>query len=586
MNTTDTVTDKHIKRWNSLYLPSVQRQINDYTQSNQNSQNFDSVKKLNFGTAYALHQSVLDGRLKQVHYFLKLGLNVNSKDKFGRTSLMLACLCDFEEYGLQVAKLLLKFGADLNIRDTLGQNVLFIACTEKRDKFFDYLIENYSAAIDFKQKDNDGNCLINHVAIYGSNRMLKKIIEKMQEKKIELDQRNNSGYSALLLAIQSDNYLNAYTLIKDGQSSPSLQDNEKYYNALEWLLERIKTNKNLSLSNQSKSIRDSSASFYTQDLSHTSTSLMRGSNNSFIRGTNKSFMRGSNTNLKTNLNYKSWLTSNNQYFQSDKRCDHMMSPNYSIEHHKSRYVPLILKSHYLQNYNLTQNEYQRESYSSLNMTTRSSQFSKIDEKDKENEEKESEKENELLIDESTDLKELIQKLYETIYLKMSESFKTKQYSNANINKPSSPVVENDKSLVNKASKRTNSRAQSQNKKSTDQRVRVEEANKLQEDRAVSSKIFENRFEQNIFNMEALRKTPKLIALQPIYTNKQNTKEAVHSMLDLYVSNQNGQDFYSGSSSPFEKTDCKNNNNIIKEKSNLSEKSRMVSANSHVHFKGD
>jgi hypothetical protein len=131
----------------------------------------------------------------------------------------------------------------------------------------------------------------------------------MLEKKVELDQRNNAGYSALLLAIRHDNYLNAYSLIKDGQCSPSIKDNERYFNALEWLLEKVKTNKNSILKNsiieKNKMLRDSTSSFYTHEQS-----TFRSSNGS---GSLKSSRTNKNNNNR--LNYKSWLASNNQYFQ-------------------------------------------------------------------------------------------------------------------------------------------------------------------------------------------------------------------------------------------------------------------------------
>ena len=565
------------KKWELLHLPSVYKSsLNNSKQLNSSNEQYENIKKTNIGSSFALHQSVLDGRLKQVNYFLKLGLNVNSKDKFGRTSLILACLCDFEEYGLQVAKLLLKYGADLNARDSLGQTAMFIACTEKREKFFDNMIDNHYYGIDFKLKDNDGNCLLNHAAIHGTHRMLRKIIERMQEKKIELDQRNNTGFSALLLAIQYDNYLSAYSLVKDGQSSPSLKDNVKYYNALEWLLERIEANKCFIKPNQAKSFRDSSASFYTQDSP------------SFLKSSNKKTKT-----IKNNLNYKSWLHGNNQYFQGERKCEHINNPNYSVDHHKSRYVPHILKSHYLQHY-VSQSEFQPDS-SSLNL--RNSQTSKLDEKEVSSETSESEQ----IIDENTDTKDLIQKLYETIYLKMSDSYKTKQFYNSNTNKPSSPTVDSEKKET-KPSKRASSRTQSQNKKNIEGPTKLDEVNKQREDTAlvsnspplVSNKFQDFHFEANIFNTESLRKTPKLLALQPIYSTRQSTtKEAVHSMLDLYVSSYNQSneihDNYFGRISPSVESRYRANFNINKEKSNMSEKFRkrsMVSANSHVHFKGE
>ena len=168
-----------------------------------------------------------------------------------------------------------------------------------------------------------------------------------------------------------------------------------------------------------------------------------------------------------------------------------------------------------------------------------------------------------------------------------------------MNKPQSPLEHEKKE--NKPSKRTNSRSQSQNKK-TNETSKLGEKQEAEQIMSTSTKSIENQFEQNIFNMEKHRKTPKLIAIRPAEIDEQSTKEAVHNMLSLYVSNQalggeSGknssltQDGW-GHVSPFEKTEnsaMKSKRNSLignKEKSNVSEKSRnrsMVSASSHVHF---
>lgn len=142
------------------HLPSLFNKANNSYDSGFHSSNENLDKNgISNKSVFALHQSILDGRLKQVSYFLKMGINVNSKDIYGRTSLMIACLCDFEDYGIQVAKLLLRYGADLNVKDSRGQSVIYIACTEKRENFFDFLMDNHSISIDLKQKDNDGKVL-------------------------------------------------------------------------------------------------------------------------------------------------------------------------------------------------------------------------------------------------------------------------------------------------------------------------------------------------------------------------------------------------------------------------------------------
>lgn len=185
--------------------------------------------------------------------------------------------------------------------------------------------------------------------------------------------------------------------------------------------------------------------------------------------------------------------------------------------------------------------------------------------------------------------------------------------NAGDYKPQSPTInENEKSSKeNKGTgkSRATSRALSQNKKLVNQasvtsQVKVDDANLKPEVEVISSvstkSIIENPMESNIFNTEKNRKTPKLRAIQSAYEDERNTKEAVHSMLSLYVSNQsfglNGtnssfaHDHGWGHVTPIghEKSDGMKSkaNSMYKEKSGLSEKSRkrsMVSANSHVHF---
>lgn len=150
-------------------------------------------------TSIALHQCILDGRFKQIKYLLKLGSKVNVKDIYGRTCLMLASLCDHEDYGIKLAKLLIKYGADLNTQDYMGRSAVCIACSEKRDKLTELFLEKHSTSIDFRQKDNDGNILLNFAAMHGTTKAVRLIVEKMNNMHISVDQRNNLGYTALLL---------------------------------------------------------------------------------------------------------------------------------------------------------------------------------------------------------------------------------------------------------------------------------------------------------------------------------------------------------------------------------------------------
>lgn len=336
-------------------LPQVNKLTNSNSKLNVNTK-FNgyelsaSTTNTTKNAAYALHQSILDGRIKQVYYFLKMGIKVNTKDKFGRSCLMIAALSDHEEYGLQVTKLLLKYGADLNMKDSLGRTVLYIACSEKREKLFDYIITNNYGGIDFRSRDNDGNILLNHVAAYGSLNMVRKVILKMKEKQIELDQRNNNGYTALLLAIQNDQFFNAYELLKEEQTSTSVQDTEKFYNALEWLIYRTTVNKELNLNDnqpQNKkitSVRNSISSSHSLINMLDSNLSINSSKYSYNMRKNPSINNISNNSMNSStmkFNYKTWYKAIHPYFPVEN-CEHSANTNYSTDHHKSRYIPLIL----------------------------------------------------------------------------------------------------------------------------------------------------------------------------------------------------------------------------------------------------
>ena len=464
-----------------------------------NDQLNSSKNRINSST-FALHQSILDGRIKQVNYFLKMGSKVNSKDKYGRTCLILAALSDHEDYGLQVAKLLIKYGADLNIRDSLGRTAVYTAITENREKLFDYFFDYHSTSIDFRIKDNDGNILLNHAAVYGNRRILQKIIEKMKERKLEFDQRNNAGYSALLLAIQNDKFLNAYTLVKDAQSSIALRDNQKYLNAIEWLINRIEVYKE-HFSNQESDVQDPAFINFKSDLSFD----LRKSKKVKIYKTNGN----NNTN---NGNYKTWYPSNNQYHNDDSKCEHSETPNYSFQQHKSRYTPLILTP---RNSNYSQQRFLSPSASiSLKDSIKEKSTEDLTE-----------------IDERTDLKELIQKLYEKIFSKMSESFKLQRQSSFSNEKQNQ---ENEKLLLK--SSKSKLRSGSIVNKQNDGKQNVQSLQSMQHKEMSNEEpkpIIPYRVGTNIFNLESMRQTPKLIALTPV--SRQSVKDALHKMLNLYDS---------------------------------------------------
>ncbi len=253
-----------------------------------------------------------------------------------------------------------------------------------------------------------------------------------------------------------------------------------------------------------------------------------------------------------------------------------------MDHHKSRYVPAVLQSRYMSD--MLKRD---QSVSSRINTVR------LEDEDIEQD---------LSVDENTGTKELVQKLYEIIYVKMADSYRAKQLYNIG-----NRECESVNAAEKKDSKTLNQRGRASRsfKNSSSQNNVKSEAKTEQEElaRSLSSKsIAEHHvhFERNILNMEKNRKTPKLMAIPPTYPVDQNTKEAVHSMLNLYVASQSfcyggeqslafggNESGWDRNVSPYETgSKSKVSSAVNKEKSTLSEKSRkksLVSNSSRVHF---
>lgn len=179
------------------------------------------------------------------------------------------------------------------------------------------------------------------------------------------------------------------------------------------------------------------------------------------------------------------------------------------------------------------------------------------------------------LDENIDLKDLIQKLYETIYLKMSESYnKSKQSQIIQNNNENEKVVKNSKNKTRSVS------VVKENKHLVHKTTPVQHS-KIEEEVKV------NKIDTNIFNLDSMRQTPKLIALLPVY--KQSTKEAVHSMLDMY--DWSRQDLFNSKSISMVNTPSleKSRSKSImhgKERSNLSNKTVGSANTNRVKFNID
>ena len=183
----------------------------------------------------ALHQAVLDERIHQVRLLVfKHGANVDCKDLYGRTPLMLACLLENEDHGYKLAKIFIKAGTYMNVKDTMGRTALSFACMKGRLEIIKLFLKDDLA--DINCPDNDGNTPLTHAALSGQPEIVKMLVDVVVQYGMQIDTRNSLGYTPLLLACKYGHFTSAYILLTDGQASPTLRDNEFFLNAQDWVL--------------------------------------------------------------------------------------------------------------------------------------------------------------------------------------------------------------------------------------------------------------------------------------------------------------------------------------------------------------
>ena len=184
----------------------------------------------------ALHQSIIDGRIHQMRLLVQsAGSNVNAKDMFGRTPLMLTCLLDNEDYGLKMFRILVKADASLNLTDNMKRTALHYACMKGRAELVQRLIDD--DRVDLSLADNDGNTALVHACLSGKPHIVDRLLDAMVRYGMNVDRRNTLGYTAFLIACKFGHYVSAHLVLTRGNAQPDLRDGERHLTALEWLQE-------------------------------------------------------------------------------------------------------------------------------------------------------------------------------------------------------------------------------------------------------------------------------------------------------------------------------------------------------------
>jgi ankyrin repeat protein len=176
----------------------------------------------------------------------RLSSSTNTKSYHSSSSIQSSCpvliqLCIYpnEDYAFQTMKILFssRYNYSPNVCDEFGCNVLMYTLRYQRYRLFYFLLNEISLDLNLRSKDRQGNTILHYAIIYGQNntQIMENLIEKFNKFGINIDERNNFGFTPLLLAIFCGRYDLVLTLLTKTDASPFVRDYIQLKNMIDYL---------------------------------------------------------------------------------------------------------------------------------------------------------------------------------------------------------------------------------------------------------------------------------------------------------------------------------------------------------------
>ncbi|CAF3196179.1 unnamed protein product [Rotaria sp. Silwood2] len=144
-----------------------------------------------------------------------------------------------ENYAYRTMRTLLssRYSNSPNVHDEFGCNVLMYTLRYQRYKLFQFLLNETTFDINLHAKDQQGNTILHYAILYGGNDtyIIDKLIEKYNKFSIEIDERNNYGFTPLLLAAFCGRYDFVLTLLTETDASPFVRDHIQFKNIFDYI---------------------------------------------------------------------------------------------------------------------------------------------------------------------------------------------------------------------------------------------------------------------------------------------------------------------------------------------------------------
>ena len=143
------------------------------------------------------------GYIEVCKKLIKRGVNINEKNEYGNTPLMLTCMYRHKK----ICLLLLENGADVNIKDNVGRTALMHAVWKGYKEICSWLLEN---GADVNIKDSYGETAL----INASEKRYKEICSLLIENKADINIGNIFGDTLFMLVCSKNLYEVSLMLIK------------------------------------------------------------------------------------------------------------------------------------------------------------------------------------------------------------------------------------------------------------------------------------------------------------------------------------------------------------------------------------